>query len=196
MNGLHNSLFTQGFSGDVRPYSVSKNIFKNGLIGFLKILFNGPIFIHSSNNYFKKFCFVISQQIIIALNSKKSTNVLFKNASFHLFKYELISSTRYVRKEIIVKYHILGNLLFISISAEVSSKYYLAIKNEFPNIEIIPMGLSDNLIGYLPYPSEVDEGGYEVTSAVNYGWDSIISKNSIELFFTNLIRDIKTSIRE
>jgi hypothetical protein len=48
------------------------------------------------------------------------------------------------------------------------------------------MGFSEGVIGYLPYHDEVKEGGYEVDSSVNYGWDSCINEGSLCDFFDEL----------
>ena len=189
------SFFLQGFSGDIRPnFTASKYSglnFKNRI----KVLFNGEIFKEFDKSDFNHFCGVITEEII---NSIDAENV-FEEHEFSSIKktYKINSVSGKNEKQFVIKLATQGNNFFLSIPAEVNSKYILELSRRFVHLNIFPLGLADNIISYLPYYSEIDDGGYEVTSATNYnGWDEHICKKSLKKFYMELESDIASIINE
>ena len=75
----------------------------------------------------------------------------------------------------------------MAISAEVHDFYWHLIRSK----KIIAISCTDQLIGYLPAPNDIKEGGYEVcNSAYNNYWDSSISKKSLEDFEKFLVQEM------
>ena len=50
------------------------------------------------------------------------------------------------------------------------------------------------MIGYLPLEEDIRLGGYEISSAVNYGWPESISQKSLTNFKEQLLSEIKAEI--
>ncbi len=186
------SMFLQGFLGDIRPNFVVTSFKNLGFINKLKLLFNKTIFKKYSKEDFNLFCSVISKNILTKLFSNKLTcmNNEAKFTSLE-FTFKLFSQTNDSCKDLITKIVLVNKNIFISISAEVNSRYYLELVKKFKDSNIIPLGVADNVIGYLPFFEEVKEGGYEINSYVNYGWDSAISEKSLKEYNSALHDNIK-----
>ena len=52
------------------------------------------------------------------------------------------------------------------------------------------------MLGYLPYHSEVKNGGYEVNSAPNYGWSSAIGEQSLKAMEAELLVSVSELIHQ
>jgi hypothetical protein len=185
------SMFLQGFSGDIRPNFTTENIFDLNTINKLKLLFNKEVFREFRNKDFDHFSFTISQEIVSAYtNIKKNQAHKIKQIKTLKKDYILISNSGRSQKQFDIKFILINHNLFISIPAEVTSRYKIELSKKFQDLNIIPLGLSDGIIGYLPFYNEISLGGYEVNSAVNYGWDTFISENSLKDFYIKLVEDI------
>lgn len=187
------SFFLQGFSGDIRPnFTVSKYSglnFKNRI----KIFFNGEIFKEFDKSDFNHFCNVVTEEIINSIG----TEDVFEEHKFSSRKkiYKINSVSGKNKKKFIIKFSTQGDNLFLSIPAEVNSRYILELSRRFVHLNIFPLGLADDVISYLPHYSEIDDGGYEVASATNYnGWDEHICKKSLRKFYMELESDIESII--
>lgn len=188
------SMFLQGFLGDIRPNVTTKSFFETNFINKLKLIFNNEVFREPNKNDFTIFCTSVSD--LICNNLQTSDNY---NESIFLCKqklYQLESHSKRTQKQFIVKFILNGSNLFLSIPAEVNTNYKLQLSKKFNNLNIIPLGVADDIIGYLPYYTEVKEGGYEVHSATNYGWDAYISEKSLKNFFLDLQNDIDLILEE
>ncbi|MDX4048469.1 MULTISPECIES: hypothetical protein [Aliarcobacter] len=183
------STYLQGFLGDIRPNFTINRFSGLNFIDKLKLFFNKEIFKRYDKNDFNQFCENITKDIceyekigknILIIESFKITN----------FDFELISKTGLIKKNLTTKLALFGNYLMLSISAEVNSKYYVELSKVHLDLEIFPLGLAENVIGYLPFYTECDEFGYEVNSYANYGWDSMIGKNSLKKYYNCLNKNI------
>ena len=180
------AFFLQGFLGDIRPNFTTSNLFEVDFINKTKILMNGVIFKPFQKKEFDLFCVSVVDSIQDScknINSILTTNEDIKSNNK---EYVLVSETNKVSKIFYVKIYLIGNVIFISIPAEVTSTYYVNLSNFFPNYIIFQLSLAENIIGYLPFYKESIEGGYEVDSATNYGWDSKISHTSLKDFYFDL----------
>ena len=198
INQLQSSLncefiFFQGWCGDIRPNSTSNFKRAPNLILKLKSFFNGDIFVPSTKQFFNDFCKKITYAVSINLKNNLSPET-DNNCYAYSGSFELQSHTRKTHKKLPFSIIKLNNILLISIAAEVSSKYYVSLIEELPDLMIVPIGYSNGMIGYLPYPDQVAEGGYEVESYGNYGWDSHISEQSLTGFYDNLRSEIKRAM--
>ncbi|RXJ54407.1 hypothetical protein, partial [Candidatus Marinarcus aquaticus] len=130
------------------------------------------------------------------LNFKNTNRVNSEDKVLELnsFDFELFSETGNTSKKMTTKIIRFNNFLFVSIPAEVNSRYYVELSNRYPSFSVFPLGLAEDIIGYLPYYTECDEFGYEVNSSINYNWDSIIDKNSLKKYFDTLIDSIDQTI--
>ena len=191
------SIFLQGFLGDIRPAYITSDKSKVNSINKLKLLFNKSVFRPYDKSYFDFFTQSIAQEIIKYTKQKfleyKQEEKSFKSISHF---YDLTSSTGLSMRRFEIKYLVLEKYLFISIPAEVTSAYALHISKTFPHINFIFLGLSDTIIGYLPFYEEASEGGYEVHSAPNYAWDSALSQISLKNFYQQMLEDIASLIKD
>ncbi|WP_323594869.1 hypothetical protein [Aliarcobacter butzleri] len=177
-----NCMYLQGFSGDIRPNFTVNKFFKLNFIDKLKLFFNKEIFKRYDKNDFNQFCESVTKDIC---NYKKLGENILITESFKIesFDFELKSITGNTKKTLTTKLALLGNYLIVSISAEVNSKYYVELSKTHPELEIFPLGLAENIIGYLPFYTECDELGYEINSYINYEWDSMIEKESLKKYY-------------
>lgn len=185
--------FAQGFCGDIRPNSVSRRVSFSSPIIFFKTLINKVAFIPATLKFYNFFCKKISKEIL--LYSQKGS-ILQGNIRTQSFLIELRSDSGVVKKIIECKLSLIDKTLLFSIPAEVNSKYFQIVEKEFPNLIVIPMGYAENMIGYLPHWSEVEEGGYEVESYSNYGWDQKISIQSLQNMESELLSEIRSIQKE
>ncbi len=185
--------FVQGFCGDIRPNSVSRGITFISPVLFIKTLINKISFKPATSSYYESFCKQISKAIIqhSASGSKLQGNIRTKH-----FLVELRSDTGLCKKILDCKLVLIDKLLMLSIPAEVNSKYIQLIENEFTCLVVMPMGYAENMIGYLPHWSEVNDGGYEVESYSNYGWDKKISIQSLKEMESKMLNEIREIQKE
>jgi hypothetical protein len=187
------TMFVQGFLGDIRPNFTTGSISEVGVVDKLKIIANKKIFKKYNQEDFDKFCTVVSSEILENLKYENNDNIKILNIK--QFKYKIYSQGEKYKIEFYVKVIFIDQNLFISIPAEVNSKYYVILSKKFNDFNIIPMGLADDIIGYLPFYDEVKEGGYEINSIVNYGIDTPFSEISLRRFYFSLQSDIQAMIR-
>lgn len=188
------TMFSQGFLGDIRPNFTTTSFYNIGIINKIKLFFNKKLFKKYDKNDFELFNSEISNEIVHNVNTNhcKDIDYMTKISSF---KYKISSKSKKNEIEFLVKVVLIDKNLFISIPAEVTSKYYIELMKKFADFNVIPLGVADDMIGYLPYYEEVKDGGYEVTSIVNYGFDSPFSEVSLKLFFNLLKSDIQSFVR-
>jgi len=187
------TMFLQGFLGDIRPNFTTESISEVGVVDKLKIIANKKIFKKYNQEDFDKFCTVVSSEILENLKYENKDNIKILNIK--QFKYKIYSQSEKYKIEFYVKVIFINQNLFISIPAEVNSKYYVMLSKKFNDFNIIPIGLADDIIGYLPFYDEVKEGGYEINSIVNYGIDTPFSEISLRRFYFSLQSDIQAMIR-
>lgn len=194
------AMFLQGFSGDIRANYYgnldSKSIqtlFGKGhhprysLVSVLRLLLNGKIFIPYTQKFFHWFANEISSTIIADYQSGEKTTRL--RLSSHSFTFSLKSESGNTQREFMTAICKLNECAIIAIPAEVNSGYYLALKKQLGQTILFNVGCSYDMIGYLPMDTEVKDGGYEVESYANYGWDSRISEQSLHLYKGALINN-------
>lgn len=181
--------YLQGFLGDIRPNFTVNKFSKLNFIDKFKVFFNKEIFKRYDRNDFNQFCENITRDICNykELGKNISRPELFKIDSFD---FELISKTGFTKKNFTTKLVLFDNYLMLSISAEVNSKFYVELSKLHPELEIFPLGLAENIIGYMPFYTECDEFGYEVNSYANYGWDSMIEQNCLKKYYDILNQNI------
>ncbi len=192
-----NCMYLQGFSGDIRPNFTVNKFYKLNFIDKLKLFFNKEIFKRYEKKDFNEFCENITKDISKYEEFGKNIIITdtFKTKSFN---FQLISKSGLTKKNLITKLALFDKYLIVSISAEVNSKFYAELSKFHSELEIFPLGLAENVIGYLPFYTECDEFGYEVNSYSNYGWDSMIEKNCIKTYYDFLnekINEFKTIFR-
>jgi hypothetical protein len=83
------------------------------------------------------------------------------------------------------------DIVVVSIPAEVLYGFYEFFSDNLVGVKLIPLGFAVGMIGYLPQESDIALGGYEVESAVNYGWPNSICPKSISLFKQQLLKEIR-----
>lgn len=188
-----NSIFVQGWSGDVRPKSIGSINLANGLINKLKAVFNREIFIPPTQAFFDYFCLRVFEKL---KNKKDLVRIDDQNVLSKRKEFSLKSSTSRCERRFYINLHLIGGVVFVVIPAEVSSKYYFLLKSNIFNYSIIPIGCANGMIGYLPYPTQIPRGGYEVSSSVNYGWDSHLSEDSVRAFSTDLVEFLKEFLND
>lgn len=183
-------IFIQGFCGDLRPDCTTRSLSLNHPLVSAKVLFNKEAFLKPQKEDFSGFCSAISNSILGA--TKDGTGVVVSQDNWCSVEFiaELRSQSGRTTRNVNIKIHRIDNLLFVNIPAEVNSRYFCELKAEFPQLVLISLGFADDIIGYLPFVTEIAEGGYEVNSAGNYGWDSIFDTSSVKVLYEKLVENI------
>lgn len=189
-----NSIFLQGFLGDIRPNFTTADISAVKLTDKLKIIFNGTVFRGLNSKDLDYFCATVCRclETVVAGNTGPMIALNEPIRVFHR-SFVLKSATGRTERAVTVKMVLLLPVLFVSIPAEVNSRYILDLAEGFPALKIVPLGMGDDIVGYLPFYSEVVEGGYEVESLTNYGWDSCFADVSLQEFYHDLVSFITVS---
>lgn len=186
------SMFLQGFCGDVRPNITHKIRSLKDLKLNIKVLLFKRVFGTATSQDLEVFSDNYFQLMAKKLTCISNKVTKFKQRSF---EFEFSSATDLVQKKALIKVVIMNHFIAVSIPAEVLSSYYELLESAFPDFSVLPLGYSEGMIGYLPASNEMDEGGYEVLSAPNYGWDAPLSSNSIKLFEKRLINEIEELVK-
>ena len=189
-SGYTSCSFMQGFCGDLKASTlVSKNIRLAGIKDFFKKMLFGEAFKVCEPNDMYKFSKRIHRQIIE--NIELSENLLPDTVDTVLFETSLQSICGKVDKCFKVKIiSINKTIVLISIPAEVSFSFYEHLIEEFPKVNIVPLGYSEGMIGYIPDEYDFELGGYEVNCFRNYSWPSPLCPESIAKFKVGLISEI------
>lgn len=188
--------FLQGFCGDIRPKQICDDEFYRGdledVVYFGEVLFNDVKNTLQSNK--AKIChnsgpFVFAEKEIPLTfsdeNIKDNIPDKLKDEWPKLIKdshreYHLIF--QYIR--------INDCLELLTCNAEMVSFYGFFVKNQ--NENVIPLGYSNGMIGYIPTSEQLNEGGYEVEESLFYfGYPNKVSnelENKIKVTIKELIR--------
>ena len=182
------AIFMQGFGGDIRPnFQLTLSDILSNQVTFrekLKVLFFRKIFKKLTKWDLDNF----SSAIATVIQNTQSTELEDIRFLAKRKYFRLSSETGKSQKDIFIQIIDLGeNNQFVAISAEVHDFYWHLIRSK----KIIAISCTDQLIGYLPAPNDIKEGGYEVcNSAYNNYWDSSISKKSLEDFEKFLVQEM------
>lgn len=166
--------FFQGWCGDIRPNITSKNKKKN-LLNYMKSFFNGDVFVSPSIIDFNVFC----ERVLSSVFGLKCLDLNGEIIRSQNHEFNVKSVCGGTEKKIILNLAKIDKVIMISINAEISNEYIVELSCLFSDYDIIPIGCANGMIGYLPYPEHFNEGGYEVDSFKNYGWQSKISMESL-----------------
>jgi hypothetical protein len=187
------SMFLQGFCGDIRPNITTHSIKSNSLKQNIKSLLYGYVFRKTTPKDLEQFSNKMASLIFDNLLDGVEVKDKFICHSFsHIFK----SETKEVCKEYRVKLCMFKDIMTVSIPAEVLSTYYIFLSEKLPDVNFLPLGYSDGMLGYLPMSGQISEKGYEVTSAINYGWDTHLDTRNLECFANALLVNITHLMRE
>ena len=191
--GVRVSMYLQGFCGDLRPNITSSSILSLTFKSYVKSLLYGSVFRKTTPLDLSDFSSKMSR--LICGNFSDETCVVneFQNRSF---SYDFKSATGKICQNAVVKLFSFRNVIGVSIPAEVLSSYYLFLREKFPDIVVFPLGFSEGMIGYLPIHNQLSEGGYEVDSAGNYGWDAPFDQENLEAFLNKLVFQIDQLLSE
>ena len=175
---INNSIFLQGFCGDVNPFFVSKqNSLKKILINYLI----GPSFRKPTDDEKKKFTDILTDQSIKSI--KNSTDL--GELDFRLSSIE--SKITDVKKQVIKRKIKIKNLsindklsLFF-INAEMLNEFDLYQKDN-----AISIGYSNGMVGYIAPKREYFFGGYEINGFLKrFGLKSQIDPNTEYIINSN-----------
>ncbi len=186
------SLFLQGFCGDIRPNVTTRSPFSRSWKQNLRVLIYGHVFKKIEPQDLTRF----TDKMTALVSNNLQGQLVSSTFNSHHFEFTFKSVTAQVSKQAVIKLFSMGNLVGVSIPAEVLSSYYDYIKSKFPDIDLLPLGFSDGMLGYLPLYSQIPELGYEVTSAKNYGWDSHLDSDNLKDFVSLLVENISQVLQQ
>jgi len=182
----NNIIFLQGFCGDIRPNVIKENkSIKDKLIKviigdrFRKIKPGDAEYI--SKNLTKA---ILKSKLLIENTQIKS---LFKTK---ILEIQIpLQKNSYANKKLEVTIWVWGNICFIFMSAEVLSGFTFT---EIEGLNIINVGYSNGMIGYLPTKLDIYDGGYEVDkSRPPFGLNNRISLEAEKIIKDKIYEEIK-----
>lgn len=184
------AVFFQGFCGDVRPNSITQNIWSGPLRQRLKVLLFNRAFRSSKPDDLDNFVSQVSEAIrkLIASPKRHDVDYIITNA----FPFHVESECGNKREKFDVSLVSFGTkFIIIGVPAEVNFPVYSWLQSKLDEYSIIPFGYTGGMIGYLPDAYQIENGGYEVSSYKNYGWPSPLSQSSVIDFKAALIRQCR-----
>ena len=156
-----NIVFMQGFCGDIRPNVIKNNISIKDKI--IKLII-GDRFRKSKNGDSEYISKKIFKSLKYDINSNKTLiNGPMRSISKSI-KIELENNTLAPRN-IEITIWLWEATCFIFVNAEVLSGY---IMNNYKNLNIINVGYTNGMFGYLPTEKDILEAGYEVNKSRKY----------------------------
>lgn len=178
-----NILFMQGFCGDIRPKVIKRNIrLKDKLIKliigdrFRKIIKGDAKYL--GNQLFK----IIKDNKYVIKKNNLNTEILSETIKIPI----PLDDKTFTNNDLEITIWIWDKICFIFMSAEVLSGYNF---NKINNMNVINVGYSNGMLGYLPTKKDILDGGYEVDKSrppfrINSRIDS-----SVEEIVKNKIRE-------
>lgn len=192
-DNLTEAIFLQGFCGDVRPNIISNNFLGLNFKNFLKKLLFRKIFRDSMPNDMKNFSMSIYDSIKASCMERNKIDINRVRTFQRTFC--LYDINEKYKKTFSVEFTILNkSIVLLSIPAEVLYGFYEFLIENLTTTSIVPLGYGSGMIGYLPLEEDIRLGGYEISSAVNYGWPESISQTSLTNFKEQLLSEIKAEI--
>lgn len=173
-------LLFQGFGGDRRPgrldhtpwYGARRVTWGYRLRRFLL----GPGFPRYQRTIFLAFV----EQLAAAFLQLRFQPLSVRTDAASIHHLPLPSRTGRSRKTLQVQLVQLGEVLFIGLNAEVFQRYEVAVRRSFPRLPIVLLGCVNGSVGYLPTPTAMANGGYEVSDAPIWnGMDAAFSDAAI-----------------
>lgn len=106
----------------------------------------------------------------------------------------LLENSLYAPIELEFTIWLWGNICFIFLNAEVLSGY---IFQDIDNLNIINVGYTNGMFGYLPTTKDILDGGYEVDKSRKYfGIKNRIHKNNEKKIRSEIIAEIQLLINK
>lgn len=181
-----NLIFLQGFCGDIRPKVIKQDkTIKDKIIKLLV----GERFRKTKNGDSKFIARELKKSILenISLENRRIITGPMKSFSKKI-KIELENNTN-AEHDLEFTIWLWGKTCFIFINAEVLSGY---IFENMYGLNIINVGYTNGMFGYLPTKNDIRNGGYEVDkSRVVFGIKARIKENNEEKIKTEIINQIK-----
>jgi len=181
-----NIIFLQGFCGDIRPKVIKKNTtFKDKII---KLLI-GDRFRKSKNGDAIFIANALKYSIEKNINTKIKTPIIGPMKAVSKAIKIQMSNNLLAPRDIEFTIWIWGKTCFIFINAEVLSGY---IFNNIAGLNIINVGYTNGMFGYLPTQKDILDGGYEVDkSRIYFGIKNRIKENTERILKTEIRKQIK-----
>lgn len=173
--------FLQGFCGDVRPNLVKEDEFYRGQIKDMKKI---------GNLFTSDVIEVMKESEVASLKGatvckKQEVSLIFNNDNLSRFVPESLAHEwpTMVKNNLIKGYtlifqyiHLSKDISFLTCNAELVQAYGFYVKEI--NNNLLPLGYSNGMIGYIPTAEQLMEGGYEsFDSAFYFGYPSIVDKD-------------------
>ena len=182
----NNTVFLQGFCGDIRPNVIKKN--KSIKDKLIKIIIG---------DRFRKIkpgdAEYISRNLTKAILKNKP--LIEKNQIKPLFKTKILEikiplqNNSYANKKLEATIWLWDNICFIFMSAEVLSGFTFT---KIDGLYIINVGYSNGMIGYLPTKLDIYNGGYEIDkSRPPFGLNNRISLEAEKIIKDKIYKEIR-----
>ncbi|MBS4208091.1 hypothetical protein [Bacillus sp. FJAT-50079] len=176
-----NVAYLQGFCGDIRPALIKNDKFHRGTVHDMELI--GKKLAAEVLNVLKKdgnICntepFLFRRQVVSLSFSDEVVDDKIPKALLG----EWPTLVRNIRKnyELLIQYiKLCEGLTFISCNAELVEAYGKFIKERRP--DILPLGYSNGMVGYICTQEQMEEGGYEAEESLFYfGYPSKLSPST------------------
>ena len=182
----NNIIFLQGFCGDIRPKVIKNN--KTIKDKIIKIII-GDRFRKTKEGDAKFIANELKKSIEKNIYKKNKTFITGPMKSFSKKLKIKLENNLIAPRDIEFTIWIWDKTCFIFINAEVLSGY---IFNNINELNIINVGYTNGMFGYLPTKKDIQEGGYEVDkSRIAFGIENRIMKDTEIKIKDEIIKQIK-----
>ena len=149
-------LFVQGFSGDVRPASMTRRAPK-GFRSLARYLMGGARrFVPQSNNEYSAWCATLSARVLQSLDR---ANISTPNAPLFGITRTSRQPPGWVRPFEGTRVDLSADISILAVNAEVVSERISSMESIAPHV--LPAGCADEVIGYWPTNRMLRQRGYE-----------------------------------
>jgi hypothetical protein len=184
-------VFLQGFCGDIRPKVIKSN---NSIKDKMIKLIIGDRFRKTKEVDSSFIASQLEKSILVKNNNHNYIPIIGSMKSSSKKITILLENNLYAPIELEFTIWLWGNICFIFLNAEVLSSY---IFKNIDNLNIINVGYTNGMFGYLPTTKDILEGGYEVDKSRRYfGITKRIHINNEKKIRSEIIAEIKSLINK
>lgn len=186
-----NIVFLQGFCGDIRPKVIKSN---NSIKDKMIKLIIGDRFRKTKEDDSSFMARQLEKSILVKKNNQSYIPIIGSMKSSSKKIKILLEKSLYAPIELEFTIWLWGNICFLFLNAEVLSGY---IFQDIDNLNIINVGYTNGMFGYLPTTKDIFDGGYEVDKSRKYfGIKNRIHKNNEKKIRSEIIAEIQLLINK
>jgi len=165
-------VFLQGFTGNIRPdvtrpwHHVLRP--RLGLYSRVNLLFNRRIFGGFRDPSFATWAHSLAQRVSESLKGGEPLSPQLAADLVAIPMSDLVRGQATTDQLLVRALYLSADLVFVALSAEPVVEYRAHVERAFAPAQVVPIGYTDHVFGYLPTASMLAEGGYEAEGFVKW----------------------------